>query len=65
MNTMQFGGNCQVRAYRGQALLCNRWCGSRSGCHQRLHRNEQRGAGRQEYLSPPKLGGNDEKTKET
>ena len=33
---------------------CHCRCCSRSGCHQRLYRYEQRGAGRQEYLSPPK-----------
>ena len=44
---VRFGGNCQVCAYRGEALL--RHC--RSGCHRRcdlsLHRHEQRGTGRE------------------
>ena len=62
---VRFGGNCQVCAYRGEALL--RHC--RSGCHRRcdlsLHRHEQRGTGRQEHLSPQKLAENDKKGNET
>ena len=60
-----FGGNCQIRAYCGQALLCHCRCCSRSGCHQRLHRHEQRGAGCQEYLSPTKCVWKDKKENES
>jgi hypothetical protein len=34
-------------------------------CHQRLHRDEQRGAGCQEHLSPPKSSRNEKKGNET
>ena len=47
-NLVLFGGNCQVRTYCGQTLLCHCWCCRRSGCDKRLHRHEQRGAGCQE-----------------
>ena len=42
---VRFGGDCQVRAFRREALLCHRWrccCGRRD---LRIHRHEQRGAG--------------------
>lgn len=53
-NLVLFGGNRQVRSYRGETLL--RHCRSRghSGRDLGIHRDEQRGAGCQEYLSPPK-----------
>ncbi len=63
-HVVQFGGNRQVRAYRGQALLCHRRCRCRSRRDFSLYSDEQRGAGCQEYLSPPKLAGNDKKANE-
>ena len=62
---MRFGGDCEVRAFRREALLCHRWrccCGWRD---LGLHRHEQRGAGCQEHLSPQKLAENDKKGNET
>lgn len=58
---VHFGGDCQVRAYHGQTLL--RHCRRRGhrGRNQRVHRHEQRGAGCEKYLSPPKLVGKDKK----
>ena len=58
---MRFGGDCQVRAFRREALLCHRWRCCCGRCDLGLHRYEQRGAGCQEYLSPPKLVGKDKK----
>lgn len=42
------GGNRQVCAHHGEAVLCHRRSRGDSGRHQRLYRDEQRGAGRQE-----------------
>ena len=58
---VRFGGDCQVCTYRGEALLCHCRCRCNCRSHKRLHRHEQRGTGRQEYLSPPKLVGKDKK----
>ena len=58
---VRFGGDCQVRAFRREALLCHRWRCCCGRCDLGLHRHEQRGAGCQEYLSPPKLVGKDKK----
>jgi hypothetical protein len=46
---------------RREIVLCHRWCSSCSRCYLGVHQHEQRGAGRQEYLSPPKLVGKDKK----
>lgn len=51
---VRFGGDRQVRAHRRQALLRHRRCRGHRGRNLGLHRHEQRGAGRQEYLSPTK-----------
>ena len=51
---MRFGGNRQVCAHRCQALLRHRRRRGRRGRDQRLYRHEQRGTGREEYLSPTK-----------
>ena len=40
--------NRQVRALRGEAVLRHRRCRGHRGSHQRVHQDEQRGAGRQE-----------------
>lgn len=53
--------NRQVRALRGEAVLRHRRCRGHRGSHQRVHQDEQRGAGRQKYLSPPKLVRKDKK----
>ena len=58
---VRFGGNSQVCAYRGEALLRHCRCGCHRRCDLGLHRHEQRGAGREKYLSPPKLVGKDKK----
>lgn len=58
---VRFGGNCQVCTSHGQALLCHRRCSRHYRRHLRLHRHEQRGAGCEKYLSPPKLVGKDKK----
>ena len=58
---VRFGGDCEVHPLRSQVVLCNCWRSCRSRRNQRVHRDEQRGAGCQEYLSPPKLVGKDKK----
>ena len=58
---VRFGGNSQVCAYRGEALLRHCRCGCHRRCDLSLHRHEQRGAGREKYLSPPKLVRKDKK----
>ena len=58
---VRFGGNRQVCAHRGEIVLCHCRCSCCSGCYLGVHQHEQRGAGRQEYLSPPKLVGKDKK----
>ena len=58
---VRFGGDCQVHPLRSQAVLRNRWCCCRCRCHLGVYCHEQRGAGCQEYLSPPKLVGKDKK----
>lgn len=45
---VRFGGDCQVRAFRREALLCHRWRCCCGRCDLGLHRHEQRGAGCQE-----------------
>ena len=58
---VRFGGDCEVCSLCSEAVLCHRRCSCRCRCDLRVHRHEQRGAGRQEYLSPPKLLGKDKK----
>ena len=58
---VRFGGDSQVCAVRREALLCHRRCCGCGRCDQRLHRHEQRGTGREKYLSPPKLVRKDKK----
>ena len=45
---VRFGGDCEVRAFRREALLCHRWRCCCGRCDLGLHRHEQRGAGCQE-----------------
>ena len=51
---VRFGGDCEVHSLRSQVVLRNCWRSCRSRRNQRVHRDEQRGAGCQEYLSPTK-----------
>ena len=60
-NLVLFGGNRQVCAHCGEIVLCHRRCSSCSRCYLGVHQHEQRGAGRQEYLSPPKCVWKDKK----
>ena len=62
---MRFGGDCEVRAFRREALLCHRWRCCCGRCDLGLHRHEQRGAGCEEHLSPQKLAENHKKGNDT
>ena len=62
---VRFGGDCQVCTYRGEALLCHRWRCCCGRCDLGLHRYEQRGAGCQEHLSPPKVARKHKKANES
>lgn len=58
---VRFGGDCQVCPHYGQIVLRHRGGRCHRGRHLGIYRDEQRGAGREEYLSPPKLVRKDKK----
>ena len=62
---VRFRGDCEVHSLCSQVVLRYRRCCCRSRRNLSLHRHEQRGAGRQEHLSPQKLAENDKKGNET